>query len=373
MKICFDIQSAIAQRAGVGRYARLLAEHLAAAGDIELTLFFFDFRNQARPFTPDGAALKRVSWCPGRLAQLAWKTAAWPPFDFFSGPADIYHFPNFILPPLSQGRSVVTIHDMSFLRFPQFAEKRNLNYLSARIRDTVERSDAIITDSQFSADEIAEFVEVDQKKVFPIHLGISPRFSPVEKADCVPVLRELGVDGPYILTVGTLEPRKNITFLVQAFERLAGFDGKLVIAGMRGWKCEPIIARIRGSSRAGDIVLLDYVPDSHLAALYSGAELFALTSFYEGFGFPPLEAMACGTPVISAASGSLPEVLGSAAILVDAFDIEPWRAEMTRLLTDSALRDRLISDGRTRAAGYTWQETARRTIDVYRAVGDATA
>ena len=365
MKICFDVQSAITQQAGVGRYARVLAEHLAAAGDIELTLFFFDFKRQGKPFPADGVTFKRVPWCPGRLAQLAWKTIRWPPFDFFSGPADVYHFPNFILPPLSRGKSVVTIHDMSFMRFPEFAEERNLKYLSARIRDTAARCDAIVTDSQFSADEITELVEVDSSRVFPIHLGISPRFSPAPPAESGPMLRELGIDGPYILSVGTIEPRKNIPLLVETFERLSGFDGRLVIAGMRGWKYEPILARMKGSSRAADITYLDYVPDSHLVPLYSGAELLVLTSFYEGFGFPPLEAMACGTPVVSAATGSLPEVLGTAAVLVEGFDAETWRGHVNRALTDTEQRERLVAAGREHAARFTWQETARKTVEVY--------
>lgn len=368
MKICFDVQSAITQQAGVGRYARVLARHLAGAGEIDLVLFFFDFRGNGVPFAAEPATFRRVPWCPGRLAQLAWKTVGWPPFDFFSGRADVYHFPNFILPPLSHGKSVVTIHDMSFMRFPEFAEERNLRYLSAGIRETAERCDAIITDSRFSADEITEFVNVDPERVFPIHLGVSGRFTPVPRAESAPMLKDLGIDRPYVLTVGTLEPRKNIPFLVEAFELLTGFDGALVIAGMRGWKYEPILAKMRSSSRAADIIFLDYVPDSHLVSLYSGAELFALTSFYEGFGFPPLEAMACGTPVICAATGSLPEVLGDAAVLVEDFDADTWAHHMGRLLTDTELRTSLVAKGRKHAARFTWQETARRTIDVYREV-----
>jgi len=368
MKVCFDVQSAITQRAGVGRYARVLAENLAALDDLDLVLFFFDFKRRGELFPAANARFKRIPWCPGRLANLAWKTVGRPPFNFFSGPADVYHFPNFILPPLSRGKSVVTIHDMSFMRFPEFAEQRNLKYLSARISDTANRCDAIITDSRFSAAEIAEFVHVDPSRIFPIHLGISPGFSPIPPEKSAPLLQELGIDRPYILTVGTLEPRKNIPFLVGTFEQLTGFDGLLVIAGMRGWKYEPILERIKSSSRARDIVYLDYVPDSHLAPLYSGAELLALTSFYEGFGFPPLEAMACGTPVISAATGSLPEVLGSAAVLVEGFDAETWRGQIDRLLADTQLRETQVARGTEHAAGFTWLETARQTVEVYQKV-----
>ena len=147
MKICMDIQSAVAQRAGIGRYTRLLAQNLAPQlnpGE-EIELFYFNFKGGARPFEASGSHFKSVEWCPGRAAQLAWKTAGWPPFDFFAGPADIYHFPNFILPPLKKGKSVVTVHDMSFLRLPAFAEERNLRFLMSRIQATTKKADAILT------------------------------------------------------------------------------------------------------------------------------------------------------------------------------------------------------------------------------------
>ena len=370
MKICLDVQSAISQRAGVGRYTRMLSEHLAATlAPDELRLFAFDFRRQADTLDVPTDCLRLVRWCPGRLAQLAWKTVGAPPFDMFAGKADLYHFPNFILPPLSKGRTVVTIHDMSFERFPEFAESRNLCYLSSRIRDTVNRADAIITDSAFSAAEIQELLDITPDRLHPIHLGINPdlRAAP---AHSVQATREtLGLDGPYLLAVGTIEPRKNLSFMVDAFERMTTFDGTLVIAGMHGWKFEPILDRIRSSSRADRIRVLDYLDDEMLAPLYTGAELFVTTSLYEGFGLPPLEAMACGTPVLSSTGGSLPEVLGPAATLLDPTEPDRWAEEAARLLTDSGHRAAQVAEGTARAAQYTWQETARKTLAVYREAG----
>ena len=286
----------------------------------------------------------------------------------FAGPADVYHFPNFILPPLRQGKSVVTIHDMSFLRFPEFAEERNRSYLSSRIRDTVNRADAVITDSRFSADEILDLMPADPENVFPIHLGIDHSFRRPDAREVVSTTNTLGLDRPYLLTVGTVEPRKNIPFLIEVFEKLADFDGYLVIAGMHGWKYEPILDRIRASARADRIHCLEYVEDTQLPALYTGAELFLLTSFYEGFGFPPLEAMACGTPVVSSTGGSLPEVLGGAAVLVDSFDSELWSGEISRLLSDTGAREQLAAEGARQAGKYSWDETARKTLEVYERV-----
>lgn len=370
MKVCIDIQSTLAQRAGVGRYTRQLVQHLGLSknADDKLSLFYFDFKRQGIPFELNGAETCPVRFCPGRLAQAAWKTIGWPPFDFFAPAADLYHFPNFILPPMSHGKAAVTIHDLSFLRFPQFAEKQNLEYLSARIHDTATRADAVITDSHFSAGEISELLKLPAEKIFPIHLGISENFKTESAGEIDKVLSSFNIRKPYIVTVGTLEPRKNIPFLVDVFEKISGFEGNLVIAGMRGWKFEPILERIRTSSRAKDIIYIDYIDDAALPALYSGAELFICTSLYEGFGFPPLEAMACGTPVLSSSGGSLAEVLGKGAVIMREFDPEAWKVQAEKILSSTGLRKTLVAEGRTTAARYRWAETARKTWEVYRKI-----
>lgn len=369
MKVCIDVQSAVVQRAGVGRYTQQLVTHLGAlAGDDHLTLFSFDFKRRGLPLSVPGATETAVHWIPGRAVQWGWKRLNWPPFDRLAGSADLYHFPNFVRPPLRRGKSVVTIHDMSFVRYPRFAEDGNLRFLNARIQDTARRADAIITDSSFSAGEIRDLLPVAGDRVFPIPLGIGDDFAapPVERVRAV--RERLGLGRPYLLTVGTLEPRKNVAFLVDVFERLDAFDGDFVIAGMRGWKCEATLDRLKTSSRADRIRYLDYVPGADLPALYAGAELFVIASHYEGFGFPPLEAMACGVPVVSSNGGSLGEILGDAAVVLDAFDRDDWIARIGRVLTDVDWRNRLVAAGRDRAAGFTWNETARRTWEVYRKV-----
>ncbi len=367
MKVCIDIQAAIAQRAGVGRYTKCLVEHLAAhAGQDQLRLFYFDFQRHGIPFPVPGAEQRAVRWVPGRFVQKAWKTVGLPPFDWFSGSADVFHFPNFILPPLRQGKAVVTIHDVSFLRHPETTEERNLAYLRSRIRDTVDRADAIITDSYFSGREIEELLGVDASRIFPIHLGLTPKSFVSDPEATRTCLARAGIDRPFLLTVGTLEPRKNIPFLIEVFEQLEDFDGDLVLAGMPGWKYEPILERMRSSPAADRIRYLEYVDDATLGALYAGAELFVFPSIYEGFGFPPLEAMACGTPVISATAGSLAEVLGNAAEMVDGHDVEHSVDRLTALLGDAARRRELTDRGRPHILQYTWERTAAETWKVFR-------
>ncbi len=312
---------------------------------------------------------KVIHWCPGRIVQKSWKTLRWPPFNLLAGQADLYHFPNFIIPPITSGKTVVTIHDMSFLRYPQFAESRNLAWLTAGIAGTVQRADAVITDSQFSADEIVECLHVNSDKIFPIHLGLSNHITSPDHNKIDLLRRTKGLDRPYLLMVGTIEPRKNIEFLIKVFERMTTFDGYLVLAGMRGWKYESILSRIRNSNRSLDIRYLEYIKDEELPALYAGAELFLFPSLYEGFGLPPLEAMACGTPVIASFAGSLPEVLGEAALLLRDNDADLWASGAMDLISDASRRQTWIDKGLSHAAHYTWQETARKTWEIYRKVG----
>lgn len=370
MNVCVDVQSAVTQRAGVGRYTRCLVQHLAplARGGDCLRLSYFDFRRRGARFEARGAEWRAIRWISGRLAQACWKRFGAPAYDRLAGPADVYHFPNFIRPPLRRGRSVVTIHDVSFERYPEFAEARNLAYLRRHIRRTVREADHIITDSRFSAAEIEALLDVPGARITPIHLGVEPAFAPAPAARVAALRARLGLDRPYLLTVGTVEPRKNLPFLIEAFEALKDFDGLLVIAGMPGWKCAPIIERWQRSSRAAAIRHVAYVPDADLPALYTGAQAFVLASHYEGFGLPPLEAMACGIPVVSSTGGSLGEILGGAALRLDDFDVERWTDALRQAIGGSDVRRRLIAEGPRHAAGFSWAETARRTWQVYRSV-----
>jgi glycosyltransferase involved in cell wall biosynthesis len=226
-----------------------------------------------------------------------------------------------------------------------------------------------VTDSQYVARELEERFRVPASRLHPIPLGIGAHLRR-PAADAVAAARAaLKLERPYLLFVGTLEPRKNLPFLVEVFERLEGFDGELVLAGRRGWKDGPILERIRASRLAARIRRLEAVDDALLPALYAGAELFVLPSLYEGFGFTPLEAMACGTPVLAAAAGSLPEVLGDGARLLADYDAHRWAEEIRGLLRDGAQRAALRERGVRQAAKFTWAETARQTWALYRRLG----
>lgn len=368
MRACIDIQSAVTQRAGVGRYTKMLVEQLAVQrGAHELSLFYFDAKRRGEPFAVPGAEFRACRLVPGRVAQGLWKTINWPPFNTLAGEADLYHFPNFTRPPLKRGASVITVHDMAFLRLPDTLEEKNRVYLQARMKPSVERADAIITVSHFTARELTELMGVPADKLYPIHSGLDADMRPPAPEAVRALGQRLGLTRPYLLMVGTLEPRKNIPFLISVFERLEKFDGDLVIAGRRGWKYEPILERIRTSRRTSHIKLVEDLGEGDLPALYGGAELFVLPSRYEGFGFPPLESMACGVPAVVAPAGSLAEVCGEAAAVVPEYNVERWVQTIQRLLDHPSERQVLRERGLAHAPTFRWSETARQTWQVYEA------
>ena len=373
---CLDFQPAVAQGAGIGRYTRQLARELlpALAPDERLRLFYCDFRRRAPADPVPGAEARAFRLLPGAALQKAWTAFGAPAFDRLAGAADVFHFTNFVPRPVRRGRVAVTIHDMSFERFPDFAEARNRAYLHANVARGAARADAILTDSEFSKREIEELLPAARGKVRAVPLGVSPDFRPAAAERVAAAKAALGLERPFLLDVGTVEPRKNLTFLVDVWERLApeGFD--LVVAGAPGWRCGPIFERFAEAGRRfpGRLHYVRYVPDGTLDALYTAAALFAIPSHYEGFGFPPLEAMACGTPVLSSDGGSLPEVLGAAAAVVRGFDADEWAAAALRILHEGpAERAARTAAGRARAASFTWERCARETLAVYRGLAAA--
>lgn len=365
-----DIQAALGRRAGVGRYTKSLAEALIPLAEADEVRFCaFDFLRRGVPIKTDPAHLRLVRAVPGRVIQWMWKQWKFPPYDWIGGAADIYHFPNFVCPPLRRGRVVVTVHDLAFKRLPHTLEPRNLKYLTEHMPDTLARADRIIAVSHATARDLEEFMGVSRDRIAVIYEGVDDHLKRPDAASVAAMRERLKLNNPYLLMVGTVEPRKNIPFLVDVYEALGDFDGDLVLAGMKGWRAEPIIEWMRNSSRAAQIRWLQYVPEEHMASLYAGAELFVFPSLYEGFGFPPLEAMLCGTPVVAANAGALSEVLADAAVLVDGFDEQTWADVVHRALGDPELRAALIRKGMERASQFTWDRCARETWAVYREVG----
>ena len=285
------------------------------------------------------------------------------PFIVNKGKFDLFFSPDHILPaqPL-YCKKVLTVHDLSFVKFPELFTFAKRLYKRLMTPLSLKRADRIIAVSQNTKNDIVAIYGVAPEKITVVHNGVGNNFVPVkDEASLKCAKNKYGLPDRYVLCVGTIEPRKNIIRLIKAYEKIMARQ-PLVIVGKPGWLSEPIIKGIRSSDR---VIWLDNVETHDLPAIYSLASLFVYPSLYEGFGLPVLEAMACGTPVITSDLSSLPEVAGDAALLVDPNSVDEIALAIKRLLEDQGLRKDLISKGCLQAKKYSWEKCARETTKVY--------
>jgi glycosyltransferase involved in cell wall biosynthesis len=298
------------------------------------------------------------------------------PFRLRALRTDVYHGPAVFLPHVKLGYgTVVTIHDLVSFLFPETVPKKYSLYMRLMTRLAVRSADRIIAVSHATKADLVQILGVSPAKIVVIHEAVGPEFACVPSPEAIEtVVRRYGLRPPYCLFVGNLEPRKNLPGLIEAFaqvrRRLApsGLAAQLVLAGTRAWLHGGIFRAVEAHGLGDAVVFTDYVPLADLPALYAGATCFVFPSLYEGFGLPVLEAMAAGAPVVAARSGSIPEVAGDAALLVDAGVPGELTAAIEAVLTDRSLRERLILRGRARAATFEWNRVARETRAVYDAV-----
>lgn len=264
-------------------------------------------------------------------------------------------------------KNVVTVHDIITLIYPEkHPFKRQLLYKFLLPR-TLKNADKIITVSEHTKNDLIKYFHISGEKIKVIHNGVSQKFKPLNDTQISEVKNKYNLDFPFILYVGTLEPRKNIPALIQAFKLLdkQNLPHKLVIAGKKGWKYREIFEMIEELNLSEDVVFTGYVPDNDLPALYNASDLFVYPSIYEGFGLPPLEAMACGTPVITSDTSSLPEVVGNAGITIDPKDVNLLSTMMYEVLTNDSLKQEMINKGLNRAKLFSWELCAVETLKLY--------
>lgn len=387
MRILVNGAPMLGRLTGVGQYGLRLLEGLAGlpleAGVEEIGVFngrdvvdlasFLDAVRQRPNAAARHERLKRIirsawprcrdwadRWRRLRLASQT-KTANW----------SVFHETNFVSPQFELPL-VTTVHDMSYLRYPQFLPKDRLAWLRRRMGLTLSRSRVIVTDSHFTRQELLELCPgIDPSRVVATQLGVDLDYysDPAHEARVDDVRRRFGLPGQFALYLGTLEPRKNLQGLIQAYQGLPRdlqHEYPLVLAGMPGWKERYFRGALDELRDRGVLYEIGYVDDADVPALMKAASAFCFPSFYEGFGLPPLEAAACGTPVLSSRAASLPEVLGDAAVYVDPHSPAEISAGLVRLLGDESLRKRLETAGKARAAMFPWQNCARQTVAAYR-------
>jgi glycosyltransferase involved in cell wall biosynthesis len=261
---------------------------------------------------------------------------------------------------------VITVHDIAHIRFPDLLNKSRQVYKRYILNLSIKMADVIIVDSCSTKRDIIEFFNIDEKKIRVVHLGVESRFQRISNVEDYRTRKNL--PSKIILHIGTLEPRKNVVTLINAFKKLreSGIkDYTLVIAGEKGWLYKKIFEEIKSSNVEQSIILLGVVEDEDLPMLYNCADLFVFPTLYEGFGLPPLEAMACGIPVITSNTSSLPEVVGNAGIMVDPNNVESLSNAMYRVLQDKELRHRMSRDGLKRSKMFTWEKMASEVKKVY--------
>jgi glycosyltransferase involved in cell wall biosynthesis len=349
---------------GVGTYIRNLVPAVAARDpSLDLTLFHASFDRRLDEPWLDGM---RVVSVPGSIRTLypLWNTVRSPALPGPLASADVLHATSGVaIPPATRSqRVIVTIHDLAFLRYPELFPRRWRMLYRLGLGVAARRADAILTPSRSTADDVVARGGVDPARVHVTPLAAT---LPTGAAEPARVLERLGVATPYLLFVGTIEPRKNLVTLVRAYRRAAaGIPHALVLAGPPGWDLEPL-SRELAAPGPGRIVRTGRLSDAELDAVYRGASAFVYPSLYEGFGLPVLEAMVRGIPTIASNVSSLPEVTEDAALLVDPRSPEALGGAIATVLGDDALASRLGEDGRRRAERFTWDETARLTLEAY--------
>jgi len=376
MKIFVEGSNLFRRRTGIGQYTKgLLVELARFDSNNQYTVINIGKQQKDIPNDLPSQPLwsyKTISYLSsGILKGLLIATGLrWPCIDsFLSEKPDIFLFPSFLRWPLkSSPKSITFFYDLSYIACPQYVTTRTRLYLSRLMPRSLALSDHIITISQYAKQQLLEYYKVDPAKVSIISPAVEHElFCQIPASDTLPIISKYGLSPSYILYVGTLEPRKNIVGLLNAYAQLPApiqQQHPLVLAGGKGWHDAAIYQRLKELAHL-PIIRLGYVPDEELPALYNNAALFVYPSFYEGFGIPPLEAMACGVPVITSNSTSLPEVVGDAAILIDPQDNQQLAAAMLNVLSDNVLADQLKSRGLLQAQKFNWQQSAQQLMALF--------
>ena len=352
--------------AGVSRYIHQLMHYLPKV-DKDLQLAAFTSVRTA--LFPDWQV--HQSRLPTRhpFARMLWEQFCQP---VSARGLHLLHAPVYVAPLLAPCPTVVTIHDLSFMKLPGVFQAANRSYLRFFTRLSVRRAARVIVVSENTRRDAALLLGIPLERIAVVPNGVDDTFHPIQNQTLIAEFRrQRDIPDKIILFVGTIEPRKNVGTLIRAYAQLrakGSVEHKLVIGGSVGWMYEPIFALVEELGLSEEVLFPGFLSPEELTLWYNAAELFAYPSLYEGFGLPPLEAMACGTPVITSNASALPEVVGKAGIMLDPHDADAWAETMERVLLDAELCDSLKKAGLKRAQQFSWQKTAQMTANLYRSI-----
>jgi glycosyltransferase involved in cell wall biosynthesis len=369
--ITIDYTPAYQQGAGIGRLVRNLVKALF---EYDTETRYRIFVSGVQPHIPlplfHHIETRHTRLSPTWLARL-WHRLHLPlPVELWTGKSDIYHATDFVLPPtLAKTKTIVTVHDLSFVRVPETASPNLKRYLDTVVPRSLHRATHIIADSQATKADITDIYAISPDKISVVLSGVNDLFHPV--ADTNYLHQKYAIPTrPFLLSVGTVQPRKNYARVIEALAilRAKGYDIGYVIAGGKGWLQDNMYATLQKANMQDYVHLIGFADETDLSALYSAATCVVYPSLYEGFGFPILEGMACHTPVVTANVSSLPEVAGDATLLVDPYRIDEIVDAIARLLDDTHLRQSLIQKGIQNIQKFTWQNSAKQLVEVYQSV-----
>ena len=368
MTIYLDVSAAVNGKAGLGRYAATLARHLSPLLGERLAFFYNRAGSVGALDLPPAHPTRQV-----HLGYKPWRLAVWlgqmagVGFDRLLPQAELYHATEHLLLPVRQAPTVLTVHDLIYHLLPQHHKRLNYWFLNAAMPLFCRRASALITISENSKRDLVRLYGVAPAKVHVIYEAAAPHFQPQTPERIAAVRARYHLPAQYLLTVGTIEPRKNLERLLDALLilRRGGLDAQLVIVGSKGWLTEGFFAKLESLPQREAVHLPGYVADEDLPAVYAGARLTVLASVYEGFGLPVLEGMACGSPVVCSQTSSLPELASTAACYFDPMNVEDMAQALQRVWQDAAQQEAMRLAGLARAAQFSWARTAALTLDVY--------
>lgn len=375
LRLAFNATSLLSPLTGIGQYSRHLALGLASHNDIQAEFFYGAVWSRQVRNTPLPGPAGLVPWLRNNVP-LSYELRRLVQHKRFAVYAkkqafNLYHEPN-ILPLPFDGPTVITVHDLSWIRFPEAHPPERVRAMNKYFQPGLERAALILTDSEFVKSELIEVFGVKPEHIRPVLLGVEKLFHPRSPEQTYSLLNAHRlIYGQYLLAVGTLEPRKNLAVALQAFMQLAPGMRKrfpMVLVGMKGWHTSALEQQIAPLVAAGEVRQLGYLPREDLAKIIAGATTLIYPSIYEGFGLPPLEAMACGVPVIASNVSSLPEVVGDTGLLIDPHDVDGVARAIKTLVEDPELRQQLARKALERSAMFTWGRCVEETVDSYRAV-----